>query len=47
MLLILAQTECDARGASSTSKHNSASAFSVYGRKFKPSALRVAVDLKS
>jgi hypothetical protein len=43
--LILAQTGCYAPGASSTSKHKSASAFPAYGRKFKPPASRVVVDL--
>jgi hypothetical protein len=48
--LILAQTGCDAPGASSTSKHKSASVFSCQlqlplARKFKPPASRVVVDL--
>jgi hypothetical protein len=48
--LILAQTGCDAPGASSTSKHKSASVFSCQrqlplARKFKPPASLVVVDL--
>jgi hypothetical protein len=43
-LLILAQTGSYATGASSTSKHKSASAFTAYGRKSKPPASQVVVD---
>jgi hypothetical protein len=45
--LILAQTGCDAPGASSTSKDKRASVFSAYGRKYKPHASRVVVDCRS